>query len=831
MILKSKSKIRPGSSRPALPCGRSAVWGWALPFLFPAAAMALPTLQIHHGAPDGKPGALSGADATLQLLVTATDDAGRQHDATRGTAWRTEPEGILTISPDGKASPLQDGTTTLTATRDGVQATATITVKGAVTSRALHFANDIVPVMTKYGCNGGGCHGKSEGQNGFKLSLLGFEPAEDYEHLVHEARGRRLFPAAPGNSLLLLKGTGEMPHGGGARMERGSPDYQTLVRWMEQGMPKGDPAAPVPVRLAVFPPGRLLAPDTDQQLQVTAHYSDGSWQDVTTLVQYDSGAKEMATVTPAGLVRTAQQPGDAAVMIRYMELVGVFRATIPLGAPLGEFPPERNFIDQHVFAKLRTLGLPPAAVCDDATFLRRVTIDIAGRLPHPPEAEAFAADPAPDKRTALVDRLLATTDYAEYFASKWSSLLRNKRSDRPAYGTQAFYSWIRDSLNRNRPFSELAQGIVSASGTISSTPPVAWYRTVTKAQDQMQDIAQVFCGQRLQCAQCHHHPYEKWSQQDYFGFAAFFSTVGRKATDQPAEEAIFHQWTEASAQNPRTGKPVKPTPLGGQTLILEPQDDPRAALAAWLTAPENPFFARMFANRYWKHFFSRALVEPEDDLRVTNPPVNPALLDALAAHFTQSGFDMKDFVRTLCTSTTYQLSSLPNAHNASDRQNFSRFYPRRLQAEVLLDAIDSVTGLASRFPGQPVERRAVALPDDSFNASSYFLTVFGRPENSSACECERTQDSSLAQSLHLLNSKGIAEKLSAPASRPAQLAKDPQPVEARLRQLFVRAYGRPPEASETAKATEYLARKQGEAGAWEDMVWALLNTKEFLFNH
>ncbi len=797
---------------------------------WPASAGAA-GLEIHHGAPAGSPGLLTGADAVLQLLVTATDAPGRQSDATRAVSWKVEPEGLLSISPGGRATPLRDGTATLTASKDGAQATATIIVKGAAANRPLHFTNDVVPVMTKYGCNGGGCHGKSEGQNGFKLSLLGFEPGEDYEHLVHESRGRRLFPAAPESSLLLLKGTGEMPHGGGARMERGSPDYQMLVRWMEQGMPKGDPAAPVPVRLAIFPEERLLAPDADQQLQVTAHYSDGSWQDVTTQVQYDSGAKEMATVTPAGLVHTAQQPGDAAVMIRYMELAGVFRVTIPLGAPLGEFPPERNFVDQHVFAKLRTLGLPPAVLSDDATYLRRVTIDITGRLPKAQEAEAFASDPSPDKRSALVDRLLASADYAEYFASKWSALLRNKRSDRPAYGTQAFYSWIRDSLNRNRPFSELAAGIVSASGTISTSPPVAWYRAVQKPQDQMQDIAQVFCGQRLQCAQCHHHPYEKWSQQDYFGLAAFFSQVGRKASDQPAEEAVIHQWGEASAQNPRTGKPVKPTTLGGKPLQLEPQEDPRGALAAWLTAPENPFFARMFANRYWKHFFSRALVEPEDDLRITNPPVNPALLDALEASFIQSGFDMKAFIRTLCTSSTYQLSSFPNEHNATDRQNFSRFYPRRLQAEVLLDAIDTVSGLASRFPGQPVERRAVALPDDSFNGSSYFLTVFGRPENTSACECERTQDSSLAQSLHLLNSKGIQEKLTAPASRPAQLAADPRPVEERIRQLFFMAYGRPPEASETTKAQAYLTQKKGEAGAWEDLVWALLNTKEFLFNH
>ena len=797
--------------------------------LFPAAAHA--ALQMHTAAPDGKPAELSAKDATLQLLVTSTNEAGRMTDATRAVQWKIEPADALSISPAGIATPLRDGTATITATADGTSAATTITISNAAAPRPLHFANDVVPILTKYGCNGGGCHGKSEGQNGFKLSLLGFEPADDYGYLVHESRGRRLFPAAPESSLLLLKGTGEMPHGGGARLTRGTPDYQTLVRWMEQGMPKGDPAAPAPVRLAVFPPERLLSPNSDQQLQVTAHFADNSWRDVTALVTYESGAKEMATVSESGLVHTAQQPGDVAVMVRFMETVGVFRATIPLGAPLAAFPPERNVVDTHVFAKLRTLGLPPSPLCDDATFLRRVTIDIAGRLPRTEEAAAFAAEASPDKRAAVVDRLLASPDYAEYFAGKWSSLLRNKRADRPAYGTHAFHAWIRDILNQNRPFSEFAAQVVSASGSISTSPAVAWYRTVKESKDQLQDIAQVFCGQRLQCAQCHHHPYEKWSQNDYYGFAAFFSTIGRKPSDQPAEEAVFHQPREASAQNPRSGQSLKPKPLGETTLTLEPQDDPRAPLAAWLTAKENPFFAKMFANRYWKHFFSRALVEPEDDMRLTNPPVNPALLDALAAEFTRSGHDMKSFIRLLCTSSTYQLSSLPNEHNAADRQNFSRYYPRRLQAEVLLDAIDAVTGLTTRFPGQPAERRAVALPDDSFNSSSYFLTVFGRPENSSACECERTGDSSLAQSLHLLNSKGIQEKLTAGNSRAATLAKDTRPAEERIRQLFVMAYARQPEPGEVAKANEYLEKRKGEQSAWEDMVWALLNTKEFLFNH
>lgn len=796
------------------------------------AAVGQTTLHLHSGAPDGKPAALEGRDATLQLVATERTADGRDRDATRAVAWSVEPAGVLAVSADGVASPAADGVAVVTATSaDGVRASLQVTVTGATGWRHASFTHDVVPVLTKYGCNGGGCHGKSEGQNGFKLSLLGFEPDEDYEHLVLEGRGRRLFPAAPENSLLLLKGTGEMPHGGGARLVRGSPDYLTLVRWMEQGMPPLQHDEPHPVAISVFPGERLLDPAASQQLQVTARYSDGSWRDITSIAQYESGAPEMAEVSALGLVTTERHTGDAAIMVRYQEHVGVFRATIPLGAPAGEFPPESNFIDAHVFAKLRTLGLPPSGLCDDPTFLRRVTLDVAGRLPTAEEAVAFLAETAADKRARAVDRLLAGSDHADYFAGKWASLLRNRREGAPAHVTYAFHAWVRDQLNRNTPFDRVVTSVIAATGSVSANPPAAWYRAVTKPQEQMEDIAQVFAGQRLQCAQCHHHPYEKWSQQDYYGFMAFFSTLGRKPADEPGEQAVVHQWREASAENPKTRKPVKPTPLGGEAIPLTPQDDPRPALAAWLTAPENPFFARTLANRYWKHFFHRALVEPEDDLRLTNPASNPALLDALAASFVESGYDLKAFVRALCTSTAYQLSSEPNEHNAGDRQNYSRFFPRRLPAEVLLDAIDTVTGVPTKFSGRPAGSRAVALPDDSFNASSYFLTVFGRPDNASACECERTQDSSLAQVLHLLNSKGVQEKLTSPQGRASSLAADGASVEDRVRRLFLTAYARPATDDETRRAADYLASKQGTPAAWEDLVWTLINSKEFLFNH
>lgn len=700
-------------------------------------------------------------------------------------------------------------------------------------SEPISFRYEVVPILTKYGCNGGGCHGKMEGQNGFKLSLLGFEPAEDYEHLVVESRGRRLMPAAPEFSVLLRKSTGELPHGGGARLERGSPDYQALVRWMEEGAKGPSEKEPKISRIEVSPREVVLARGAEQALRVDAHFADGNKRDVTALACFESGARDMAEVDAAGRVRLGQVPGDVTVMARFGEHVDVFRAIVPLGAPVGELPPARNFVDTLVFEKLRTLGLPPSAGCDDATFLRRVTLDLAGRLPTPSEVDAFTNDADLNKRDRAIDRLLASEEYADFFANKWTALLRNKRKDAPtARGTVAFHAWIRGHLQQGTPYTQWVRELVTASGSITANPATAWFRAVQKPQDQLQDIAQLFGGVRLQCAQCHHHPFEKWSQQDYYGFAAFFSTLERKKSDEPFEEILFHKTREASAENVRTRLPVRPTVLGGQPLALPPEIDPREPLAAWLTSKENPFFAKVLVNRYWKHFFGRGLVEPEDDLRVTNPPTNPALIEALAKHFLDSGTDFRALCRTICQSRTYQLSAEPNAHNATDRQNFSRFYPRRLPAEVLLDSLDQVTGVPSKFAGLPSGTRAVQLPDDSFNAGNYFLTVFGRPDNASACECERVSEGSLAQRLHLLNAKTIQEKLAHADALPAKLVKDTAPVTERLRAIYLSALTRAPNDQEIKAGTEFLAGKPGkEKEAWEDVVWAVLNTKEFLFNH
>ena len=709
--------------------------------------------------------------------------------------------------------------------------------------KPINFANQIVPIFTKAGCNSGGCHGKSGGQNGFRLSLLGFEPSEDYEWLVNESRGRRLSPAAPERSLLLMKATSMAPHGGGKRLEVGSKDYRLLVRWISEGMSYGNANDPTVASIEVLPRERTMGLSGEQQLKVLAHYTDGSSEDVTESALYDVNDKDVGVVNETGLLRVFRQPGELAVMVRYQGQVAVSRATVPLGAPVSHLPPARNFIDELVFKRLVTVGMPPSEVADDATFLRRVTLDIAGRLPTLEEATRFAEDLSPDKRDRAIDRLVDSTDYADYFANKWSALLRNKRAV-PAHqhGNYAFFDWIRESLYQNRPYDQFVRGVIAASGDTAENPPVAWYRQVTTPNAQLEDTAQLFLGTRLQCAQCHHHPYERWSQQDYYSFAAFFSTLVRKPSDVLGEETVYARRGAATAVNKKTGQAVRAAGLGAKPLELSPDDDPRQSLVDWMASPENRFFAPALVNRYWKHFFGRGLVDPEDDMRETNPATNPELLDALAKHFVASKFDLKDLVRTICRSTTYQLSSIPNQYNAADKHHYSRYYPKRLSAEVLYDSVQQITKSSSAFAGLPAGTRAVQLPDNSFNAASYFLTVFGRPDSSSACECERSMDASLAQSLHLFNSKEIGEKLTSANGRAALLAAERDRDDSqKIRELYLLAFGRSPEPEELSLALNYLTRqvngKDGKPQAadrrqsYEDIIWALMNTKEFLFNH
>jgi hypothetical protein len=793
----------------------------------------LSAVELDAGAGTGKAFRLRGADARQQLVTSGKFSSGQFRDMTRQVKYTAEPAGIVEIDETGLVTPLADGQVTITATTEqGTAGTIAAKVEGFENEIPINFPNQIVPIFTKLGCNSGGCHGKASGQNGFKLSLLGFEPTEDYEYLVKEGRGRRLFPAAPDKSLLLQKAVNAMPHGGGHRLDADSHEYRLMRRWIAQGMPYGKSSDPTVASIEVVPPTRAMERGSEQQIAVIAHYTDGSTEDVTRTAQYDPNDPEMAEATVTGLVKTLDLTGDVAIMARYQSQVAVFRASIPLGVKVDNLPKSDNLVDKAVFDKLVALGVPPSPVCDDSTFLRRSAIDICGRMPTPEETQTFLSDSDPNKRAKWIDSLLASTAYADFFANKWNAILRNKGGAQNSIrGNYSFHAWIRDSFYENKPYDQFVRDVLAASGELGQNPPVVWYKQVKQINEQVEDCAQLFLGLRIQCARCHHHPFEKWSQRDYYGLSAFFARVGRKPGMQANEERIYHKRGLATAQNPKTGENLKPTGLGAEPLELSPEDDPRQALVDWMSSPDNPFFAKALVNRYWKHFFSRGIVDPEDDMRVTNPASNPELLDGLSQHFIKSGFDIKDLIRTICNSQVYQLSSEPNDYNRNDKQNFSRYSPQRLNAEVLLDSINVVTNSTTGFSNLPGGTLAVQLPTGDGN--SYFLTVFGKPQMESACECERSSEANLAQSLHLLNSSEVQGKLSAGSGRAAMLAAEKErPEEAKIAELYLWVYSRQPTDDETKVALAHIEKHQDNKKlAYEDILWALINTKEFLFNH
>lgn len=775
-------------------------------------------------------------DIRQQLLVTASSESGHV-DVTRKCEFTVEPAHVLRVDATGLVTPTADGEATVTAVQGDRRTSVKVAVSGFATPLPLNFTNQVVPVFTKLGCNGGGCHGKSGGQNGFRLSLLGFYPEDDFEFLRKESRGRRIFPAAPMESLLLTKAVGQSPHGGGKRMDVGSYEYRMIVGWIEQGMPFGSETDPHVVGIRCYPESRVLTQNSEQQIAVLATYSDGSTEDVTRMALYEPNDSEMAECSETGLVTTLNLAGEVAIMARYQGQVATFRATIPLGADTSNLPEPANLVDEAVFKKLRLLGIPASEMADDGTFLRRVFIDVTGTLPSDERVRAFLADTNPNKRDAVIEQLLASPEYADHFANKWNFVLRNKKErGEDLAGTHLFHRWVWDSIYENRPYNQFVQELITASGDPLVTPAVTWYREVDQVEEQVEDTAQLFLGIRIQCARCHHHPFEKWSQNDYYGLAAFFNRVGKRnipnVTGNVRDREIFHNEGVATASNPRNGAALKPTGLGaGQAYEIPAEEDPRVYLAKWMGDPANPFFAKSLVNRYWKHFFNRGIVEPEDDMRETNPPSNPELLDALATHFIQSGFDLKELVRTICRSKTYQLSSLPNEYNAGDKQNFSRYYPRRLSAESLYDGFHKVTLTSENFGGMPAGTTAVQLVDAS-NAP-YFLKVFGQPQGDTACECERSQDANLAQSLHLLNSKEIQDKIARNDARAAKLAADTgRSHQERLTELYQIVFARNPRPDELDVAVRYIEKHtENPRIAYEDILWALINTKEFLFNH
>ncbi|VTU02019.1 Ig-like domain-containing protein OS=Singulisphaera acidiphila (strain ATCC BAA-1392 / DSM 18658 / VKM B-2454 / MOB10) GN=Sinac_3078 PE=4 SV=1: Big_2: PSCyt2: PSD1 [Gemmataceae bacterium] len=795
---------------------------------------------------------LIGADSATQLVLTATLNDGRVVDLTHDAKYAVADGKAATVLPTGRVLPRVNGTTEIVATYGDKTARVPLGVTHMGDDLPLNFTNQVVPIFTKLGCNSGGCHGKLAGQNGFRLSLLGFEPDLDFTTLVKEGRGRRMFPANPDASLFLTKATGRSPHGGGKKMEPDSDEYKLVRRWIGAGMPWGTEKDPTVTKITVFPEHRVMSRGTKQQFAVYAHYTDGTVEDISRRAQYECNDTEIATVDANGLVRTLEMSGEAAVMARYQGMVAVFRATVPLGVKT----PEWNFaaktvVDQHTQKKWRELGLVPSDLCTDEVFIRRVFLDVTGTLPTPKQVTDFVADKDAAKRDKLVDRLLESPEYAYFFANKWADILRVKRRQEQtrAAGTFAFHEWIREQVAADTPYSEFVRGVVTATGDERKSPPTVWYKEIDKPEQFVDDVSQVFLGQRMACANCHHHPYEKWGQDDYWGLAAFYGRVGRKnlpvpgATDNNKQLQVVFSKAAGNVTNKRTGKSAELKPLDAAPMDVSAEDDPRQKLVDWMVDPKNPYFARTVANRYWAHFFGRGIVDPLDDMRITNPPSNPELLDALAKNLVDNKYSLKALVKTICKSRTYQLSSTPNDFNKADKQAYARYYPKRLQAEVLLDALCQATDSPSRFGGLPADKnaptRAIMLPDESF--SSYFLDVNGRPQRISACECERVNEANLAAVLHMLNSDEVQGKITRAGGRADKLASaaDKRPDAEKVEELFLWVLCRKPTADDLKAALAHVEQQAaknptnpaaGMKTAYENITWALVNTKEFVFN-
>jgi hypothetical protein len=789
--------------------------------------------------------ALRGADDAQQLILTASLADSRLQDLSSDVTYTVANATVVRVSTAGRVVPLGNGSTEIIARYGDKEVKIPVRAEAVDENLPINFGNQIVPIFTKLGCNSGGCHGKASGQNGFKLSLLGFEPEVDYTALKKEARGRRVFPAAPDQSLLLLKATGTIAHGGGKRMEVGSDEYKLVRRWIAAGLPFGNADDPVVTRISIYPEHRIMSRENKQQFAVYAHYSDNKVEDITRRAQYESNDTEIAVVDGSGLVRTLGMSGEAAVMARYQGHVTVFRATVPLGGKTPDYPfEERTVVDKYAHKKWQALGIVPSDLCSDAQFIRRASLDITGTLPTPDQVTKFINDTDPKKRDKLIDRLLETEEYSYFFANKWADVLRVKRRQQinRAKGTFAFHNWIREAIAADKPYDEFARDILGATGEESRSPTTVWYKELLQPEQFVDDTAQVFLGLRLACANCHHHPYEKWSQDDYWGLAAFFGKVGRKNLlkpgafqGQPNITVFIYNNTQSSGTvtNKRTGRAAIMKPLDGEPMEVSKDEDPRQKLVDWMVEAKNPFFARAVANRYWAHFFGRGIVDPLDDMRVTNPPSNPELLDALAKDLIDHKYSLKALIKTICKSRTYQLSAVPNEFNKHDKQTYARYYPKRMGAEVLLDAVCQVTGSPTQFGGLPQDKyapkRAIMLPDESFQ--SYFLDVFGRPQRISACECERVSEANLAQALHLLNSDEVQTKLNRSGGRADMLFKDKRSDNEKVEELFLWAFGHKPTPEQMQAALEHIAKhEKDKKTAYENILWALINTKEFVFN-
>jgi hypothetical protein len=775
---------------------------------------------------------LNGPRDEQRLVVVGEYADQTRKDLTRKTKFDSTADKVAAIHPNGIVHPVGDGDAFITIEASGKTAQVPVHVQNSRADVPVSFTREVIPVLTQSGCNQGACHGGQHGKNGFKLSLRGFDPAFDYVQIVQSAEGRRVVLSDPERSVILQKPTLTMEHGGGLRFAVGSRSYTVLKQWLEDGAPGPSIQDAQVTGLEVLPTKRLMTPGEEQQLVVRANWSDGRSSDVSATAQFDSLNDAVAAASPQGLV-TAKEQGETHIMVRFGGQVSVIDVTLPY-SHLAHFPqmPCNNFVDNLLIAKWKDLGLTPSELCSDEEFFRRIHLDAIGVLPAPADIKAFLAYQDPNKRSRAIDKVLARPEFVDFWALKWSDLLRINRTQLNEKGMWSFYNWIRTELRENRPVDEFVRDIITAEGSTFTVGPANFYRVGNTATDWSEAASQLFLGVRMQCAKCHHHPWEKWSQDDYYGMAAFFVRLGTKGSREFGlfgGERVTYLRPIGEITNPRTGAVVPPHPLDGPAMP-DPFDR-RRKLAEWVTSPTNPFFARNVVNRFWGYLMGRGLVEPIDDMRATNPPSNPELLDALAQDFVKAKFDLKHLLRTIMSSRAYQLNSMTTPSNQADvaNVNCTHYTIKRLTAEELADALDFATGTKEKYPGLPPGTRAMQLPDSEVR--SFFLDVFGRPARKISCECERSGQPNIAQALHLLNGDFLNRKIASSSGRIETLFKTQTPLPAVVEELYLAAISRPPRPKELEKALAWLKTAPSSKDGAQDLLWVLLNSREFLFNH
>ncbi|MGP0069996.1 MAG: DUF1553 domain-containing protein [Isosphaeraceae bacterium] len=785
---------------------------------------------------------LVGPHASQRFVVDTTEGEVGTVDLTSRAVFATDNPRVATVDERGFVHPVGDGLATIRATVDGQVARASISVEDHERDESWSFRNHVEPILTKQGCNSGACHGAAAGKNGFRLTLRGYAPEVDHAVLTRQTLGRRIVKTAPQESLLLLKPTGAIEHGGGVRFAPGSHEYRVIAGWIADGMPGPSVADPEIRSLRIFPAAVRMEPGQGQQVLVQAAYSDGRVEDVTHWAKFGSTDDGVASVDEAGRFKVNGR-GEAYVSVWFASRVGRVTVTVPFDTKLDPDvfarAARKNPIDEKNLAKLAALRIPPSPDAGDAAFLRRAYLDATGTLPPIDRVEAFLEDRDPDKRTRLVDRLLESQEFVDYWAYKWSDVLLVSSRKLPSPSMWSFYQFVRRSVAKNVPWDRFARSIVTAQGSTLSNGAANFYVMHRDPIDLTESTSMTFLGISLTCARCHNHPLEKWTQDQYYSFANLFARVKLKDGETAGDEVVANA-TEGEILHPRRGVAMPPRTLDGPPIGADETRDRRVVFADWLTRPENPYFARAAVNRVWSNFFGRGLVDPDDDLRASNPPSDEALLDWLVADFVAHHFDMKHLIRTIMTSAVYARSSLPVAGNASDLKFLSHYRVKRLPAEVLLDAISEVTEVPTSFAGYPAGWRSLQLPDSKVDSS--FLDSFGRPARIATCSCERSAEPSMAQALHLANGTTINEKLRSGSSVAAKAIAGNQGDAAIVDHLFLSALSRRPTPSErdrmlkalmdaAAGLTDPKAVAAARRQAVEDLYWAALTCQEFLFNH